>query len=123
VGGGLLFLFFLLGIFHGHEGGFGFLHNFPRWLTTVIVKMSHSGHGSGGVVVPADPYFAKIYWIFVGGVIAAGVLVHGGEVLLYRQRLVFFFFYLIQASLLSALAVLKGVHPGYQRLPPVPRTS
>ena len=48
-------------------------------------------HGSGGgelFPIPGDPYFAKIYWMFVGGAIGVGVLVHLGELLLYRQRLV-----------------------------------
>ncbi|CAZ80535.1 unnamed protein product [Tuber melanosporum] len=52
--------------------------------------MSHSGHGSGGsglFPVPEDTYFAKIYWMFVGGAIGVGVFVHMGELLLYRQRL------------------------------------
>ena len=54
-------------------------------------NMSHSMHGSGGgelFPIPGDPYFAKIYWMFVGGAIGVGVLVHLGELLLYRQRLV-----------------------------------
>ncbi|RPA99107.1 hypothetical protein L873DRAFT_1807345 [Choiromyces venosus 120613-1] len=52
--------------------------------------MSHSGHGSGGgglFPIPEDPYFAKIYWMFVGGAIGVGVLVHLAELLLYHQRI------------------------------------
>lgn len=51
--------------------------------------MDHSDHGGGmgGLLpIPTDPYFAKIYWMFVGGAIAAGTLIHVGELLLYRQR-------------------------------------